>query len=60
MNARHLLGAALAGIVLLVTACGDAADKRLATSAESATSDVTSLRVMAFNIEYGGTHVLAI
>lgn len=55
---RRLAGVTvLTAIALALVACGDAADKRLATPVETATTDVTTLRVMAFNIEWGGTHV---
>ncbi len=47
----------LATIALAIVACGDAADKGVATSGEAAATNVATLRVMAFNIEWGGTHV---
>jgi endonuclease/exonuclease/phosphatase family metal-dependent hydrolase len=57
-KARRLAAVtALATITLAFVACGDAADKRVATTDEAADTDAVTLRVMAFNIEWGGTHV---
>ncbi len=57
-KARRLAGVTvLATIALTFVACGDAADKRVATPVEETVSDEATLRVMAFNIEWGGTHV---
>lgn len=53
----------LAGVTVLTTiamafvACGDAADERPATAVEAAMTEDATLRVMAFNIEWGGAHV---
>ena len=49
--------AALAACVLMIGACGPSGDEQTETAPSADASGRITLRVMSFNIEWGGTHV---
>ena len=58
LKARRLFGVTvLATLTLAFAACGDARDTGASSPAASSNADIVTLRIMAFNIEWGGTHV---